>query len=112
MHHSTTQQATPDGGVDTFPLRYFLCKQHWRQDANGHAGPIFFYLGNEADVTLYLNATGLMWESAEQFGALLLFAEHRYYGLSKPYPGKVGVCRVQGLWMVAEGVHCFPMCCL
>ena len=35
------------------------------------------YLGNEADVKLYLNNTGLMWESAPQFRALLVFAEHR-----------------------------------
>ena len=66
--------------------------------------------GNEADVTLYLEHTGLMWENAEAFGALLVFAEHRhasdssfhatemvrgdgsltcqacrYYGASKPY---------------------------
>ncbi|KXZ53845.1 hypothetical protein GPECTOR_6g763 [Gonium pectorale] len=47
--------------------------------------PIFFYLGNEADVTLYLNNTGLMWESAPDFGAMLVFAEHRYYGESVPY---------------------------
>ena len=34
----------------------------------------------EADVELYLNHTGLMWETAPEFGALLVFAEHRYYG--------------------------------
>lgn len=38
-------------------------------------GPIFFYAGNEADVTAYVNATGLMWENAEAFGALVVFAE-------------------------------------
>ena len=32
------------------------------------------------DYARYLNNTGLMWESAEAFGAMLVFAEHRYYG--------------------------------
>lgn len=66
---------------DTFRQRYYVCADHW----DGSAGsPIFFYAGNEADVTLYLNATGLMWESAPSFGAALIFAEHRFYGASKP----------------------------
>jgi len=47
---------------------------------------MFFYLGNEADVTLYVNATGLMWENAPYFGALIVFAEHRYYGQSRLFP--------------------------
>ena len=33
----------------------------------------------------YLNATGLIWENAPAFGALIVFAEHRYYGVSKPF---------------------------
>ena len=32
-------------------------------------------LSVQRDVTLYVNNTGLMWENAEQFGALLVFAE-------------------------------------
>ena len=31
--------------------------------------------GNEGNVEGYANVTGLMWENAERFGALLLFAE-------------------------------------
>jgi len=33
----------------------------------------------------YLNASGLIWENAPAFGALIVFAEHRYYGVSKPF---------------------------
>ena len=33
---------------------------------------------------MYVQHTGLMWENAKQFGALVVFAEHRYYGLSQP----------------------------
>ena len=69
----------------TYPQRYFVCGQHWKSSQDSSPGPIFLYVGNEADVTLYLNHTGLMWESAPEFGALLVFAEHRYYGQSKPF---------------------------
>lgn len=34
-------------------------------------------VGNEADVTLYVNATGLMWENAASMGASIIFAEVR-----------------------------------
>eukprot|EP01123_Difflugia_compressa_P008868 TRINITY_DN2788_c0_g1_i2.p1 TRINITY_DN2788_c0_g1~~TRINITY_DN2788_c0_g1_i2.p1 ORF type:complete len:550 (-),score=106.09 TRINITY_DN2788_c0_g1_i2:64-1563(-) len=64
----------------TYQQRYFYCDQYWNEQ-----GPIFFYTGNEADVTLYLNATGLMWENAPSFHALLVFAEHRYFGKSLPF---------------------------
>ncbi len=42
-------------GITTFKQRYFVCSTFWEPDAkDGRVGPIFFYLGNEADVTLYV----------------------------------------------------------
>ncbi|POM59833.1 Lysosomal Pro-X carboxypeptidase [Phytophthora palmivora] len=66
----------------TFVMRYFVCGQEYFDPTNGS---IFFYVGNEADVTLYLNHTGIMWENAAAFNALLIFAEHRYFGKSIPF---------------------------
>lgn len=63
-----------------FKQRYFVCNRTWQPN-----GPVLFYFGNEANVLLYLNNTGLMWESAHDLNAVLVFAEHRYYGLSKPF---------------------------
>ncbi len=68
--------------TSTFRQRYFYNASFFRR-----GGPVFYYTGNEADVTLYVNATGLMWENAAAFGALLVFGEHRFYGRSVPAGG-------------------------
>eukprot|EP00644_Phytophthora_capsici_P000989 jgi/Phyca11/509252/fgenesh2_kg.PHYCAscaffold_43_\ len=69
-----------DVGAPTYQQRYFVCDNHFKP-----GGVMFFYVGNEADVELYLNHTGLMWENADEFGAMLVFAEHRYFGKSVPF---------------------------
>ncbi|KZC07914.1 Lysosomal Pro-X carboxypeptidase [Dufourea novaeangliae] len=69
---------------DTFKLRY-LINDDWQKESNA---PIFFYTGNEGNIEIFAENTGLMWESAPEFGALLVFAEHRYYGDSMPYGNK------------------------
>ena len=72
-HHHGLRRRRRRHQRKTFRQRYFICDDQWA----GPGSPIFFYFGNEADVELYLNATGLMWQSAPEFGAALVFAEHR-----------------------------------
>uniref|UniRef100_A0A348G600 Lysosomal Pro-X carboxypeptidase n=1 Tax=Odontomachus monticola TaxID=613454 RepID=A0A348G600_ODOMO len=69
---------------DTFKLRY-LVNDTWRKAENA---PIFFYTGNEGRIEIFAENTGFLWETAPQFGALVVFAEHRYYGESLPYGNK------------------------
>ncbi len=69
-------------GHATFDQRYFICNP--LNLSSDQIETVFFYFGNEDTVILYVNHTGLMWESAEEFKAILIFAEHRYYGESVP----------------------------
>ena len=51
-----------------------------------YLGPIFFYCGNEADVTLFYENSGFLTHTlGSEFKALILFAEHRYFGESMPF---------------------------
>ena len=54
----------------------------------------------------YLNATGLIWESAPALGALIVFAEHRYYGKSLPF-GRTQ--RKHLTWLTSEQVSTFHL---
>lgn len=79
--------ATPtDGFPLTFKQRYLVCYPTGVTPTTTEN--VFFYVGNEADVELYANDTGLMWENAATFKAVLVFAEHRYFGESLPFPGE------------------------
>jgi hypothetical protein len=40
----------------------------------------------------YINSGGLMWENAPALSALLVWAEHRYYGQSQPFGGPRRAC--------------------
>ncbi|XP_075241325.1 lysosomal Pro-X carboxypeptidase-like isoform X2 [Convolutriloba macropyga] len=65
---------------EKFSMRYLLNDSFVGGVTNP---PIFFYAGNEGDVTGFADNTGVMFELGQEIGALVVFAEHRYYGESK-----------------------------
>ena len=67
---------------ETFQQQYLVNDTWWKKPGTpGGPGPIFFYTGNEGPIGLFANNTGLMWDLAPEFNALLVFGEHRFvYG--------------------------------
>nr|GMC64039.1 lysosomal Pro-X carboxypeptidase [Ipomoea batatas] len=66
-----------------FRHRYLINTDHWLGPSR--LGPIFFYCGNEGDIEWFAANSGLVWELAPRFGAMVIVPEHRYYGESMPY---------------------------
>ncbi|CAH1165084.1 unnamed protein product [Phyllotreta striolata] len=63
-----------------FKLRYLLNDKY-----HVKGGPAFVYTGNEGDISMYAQNTGFLFDIAPIFNALLVFIEHRYYGVSLPF---------------------------
>jgi pimeloyl-ACP methyl ester carboxylesterase len=65
----------------TFPLRFLVNDQSYHNASS----PVLFYAGNEADIYQFVNNSGFLFEAAQAFQGMVVFAEHRYYGQSFPF---------------------------
>eukprot|EP00252_Welwitschia_mirabilis_P018766 TRINITY_DN4191_c0_g1_i4.p1 TRINITY_DN4191_c0_g1~~TRINITY_DN4191_c0_g1_i4.p1 ORF type:complete len:487 (-),score=52.76 TRINITY_DN4191_c0_g1_i4:449-1789(-) len=66
-----------------FQQKYLVDDRHWGGPAK--RSPIFVHTGSEASIELLANNSGLMFDMAPKFQALLVFIEHRFYGDSMPF---------------------------
>jgi len=63
-------------------MRYLINWQYYNKDQ----GPILFYTGNEGGIYSFYNNSGYITDTlAKKFGAVVVFAEHRFYGKSWPF---------------------------
>jgi len=55
-------------------------------------GPILFYAGNEGSIEGFYDNTGYITDDlAPKFKALIIYAEHRYFGESFPFAKNVSL---------------------
>eukprot|EP00628_Pelagophyceae_sp_CCMP2097_P035530 CAMPEP_0184270286 /NCGR_PEP_ID=MMETSP0977-20130417/36820_1 /TAXON_ID=483370 /ORGANISM="non described non described, Strain CCMP2097" /LENGTH=374 /DNA_ID=CAMNT_0026576121 /DNA_START=48 /DNA_END=1168 /DNA_ORIENTATION=+ len=78
------------GDSRTFAQRYLVDDAHWGKgefgQTKGCRGPVLFYTGNEGPIDEFWAVNGFMTERlAPMWGALIVFAEARYYGASLPF---------------------------
>lgn len=75
-----------DGKSPSFKMRYLIDDTYWDPET----GPILFYAGNEGDIYSFYDNTGFMTETiAQETKGLLVFGEHRYFGVSYPFDPSV-----------------------
>ncbi|XP_059643915.1 uncharacterized protein LOC132285736 [Cornus florida] len=67
----------------TFKQKYVINSQHW--GGAKERAPIFVYFGAEAPLDGDIPAIGFLTDNAPHFKALLIYIEHRYYGISIPF---------------------------
>ena len=65
----------------TFKQRCLVNASAWKNSG----APIFFYTGNEGPIEEFYDNTGFVFDNAPEFGALVVFCEHRYYGKTLPF---------------------------
>lgn len=87
------------GHSDKFQIRYLVNDEHWDPET----GPILFYSGNEGDIYSFYDNAGFMTETvAEETKGLIVFGEHRYFGVSYPFEPEVAFTPENNVYLRVE----------
>ena len=66
----------------TFQLKYYIRTDYYEQT---RSGPIFFYCGHQAPIEFLLTSYQYLDTLAASMDAVVVYAEHRYFGTSLPF---------------------------
>eukprot|EP00824_Muranothrix_gubernata_P024146 TRINITY_DN689_c0_g1_i1.p1 TRINITY_DN689_c0_g1~~TRINITY_DN689_c0_g1_i1.p1 ORF type:complete len:563 (+),score=87.32 TRINITY_DN689_c0_g1_i1:25-1689(+) len=77
--------ATEDNEPATFAQKYYVVKDHWKQDPVKGNGPAFLYISGEGPLMGPPGSSGFLGHLAERFGGVIMALEHRFYGDSVPF---------------------------
>ena len=89
------------GKSDKFKMRYLVQDDYWDPET----GPILFYAGNEGNVYSFYDNSGFMTETiAKETKGLVVFAEHRYFGVSYPFEPEVAFTPENNVYLTVEQV--------
>ena len=84
-----TDHFNAEGKSAQFSMRYLVDDTHYRE-----GGPILFYAGNEGDIYSFYDNSGFMTETiAQETGGMVVFGEHRYFGVSYPFPPEEAILK-------------------
>ncbi len=82
-------------------MRYLIDRTYWDPET----GPILFYAGNEGDIYSFYDNTGFMTETiAQETKGLIVFGEHRYFGVSYPYAPEDAFTPEHNIYLTVEQV--------
>lgn len=82
-----------------FSMRYLVNDQYW----DPATGPILFYSGNEGDIYSFYENSGFMTETiAQETKGLVVFGEHRYFGVSYPFEPSIAFTPEHNIYLTVE----------
>lgn len=87
------------GNSVEFDIRYLVNDQYY----DPATGPILFYSGNEGDIYDFYYNSGFMTETvAQETKGLIVFGEHRYFGVSYPFDPSVAFTPEHNIYLRVE----------
>jgi len=93
-----TDHFNAEGKSAQFSMRYLVDDTHYRE-----GGPILFYAGNEGDIYSFYDNSGFMTETiAQETGGMVVFGEHRYFGVSYPFPPEEAFTPENSVYLTVE----------